>query len=76
MRVVRQGLPGAERFSPREKEIYEARVVQGKSWKEIASALGISNKTVQAHYYRALSKFRADEKKAKGLDARPEQSDD
>ena len=46
-------------LTPREHEVMEM-VTEGKSNKEIASALGVSAKTVEAHRARVMEKMQAD----------------
>lgn len=46
-------------LTPREHEVM-AMVTEGKSNKEIASALGVSAKTVEAHRARVMEKMRAE----------------
>ncbi len=46
-------------LTPREHEVM-AMVTDGRSNKEIASALGVSAKTVEAHRARVMEKMRAD----------------
>lgn len=49
-----------QKLTGREREI-AALVVEGKSSREIAAALGISTKTVEAHRARIMDKARADD---------------
>jgi RNA polymerase sigma factor (sigma-70 family) len=46
-------------LTPRELEVMEM-VTNGKSNKEIASGLGVSSKTVEAHRARVMEKMQAD----------------
>lgn len=48
-----------ERLTPREREVFE-RVILGRLNKEIASELGVSEKTVKAHRARVMRKMEAD----------------
>jgi RNA polymerase sigma factor (sigma-70 family) len=48
-----------EELTPREHEVMDM-VTDGKSNREIASALGVSAKTVEAHRARVMDKMRAD----------------
>lgn len=51
-------LPRSARLTPREAEIMEL-VIQGRLNKQIAYALGISEKTVKVHRGRVMQKMEA-----------------
>jgi DNA-binding NarL/FixJ family response regulator len=51
-----EGPPGAARLSPREREIVQM-LAEGRSNKEIASALGISVNTVETHRAKVMQKM-------------------
>lgn len=51
-----QSVDSVERLSPREREVLQ-RVAEGQSNKEIAAALGLSHKTVDAHRTRVMQKL-------------------
>lgn len=51
--------PDLQRLSPREREILSLIATQALSFKQVADALGISKKTVEAHTFNFKHKLKA-----------------